>query len=112
MKRQYKDLVYTIKEETVDGDTATVKVEIEVYDYRKVLDDADSYFKAHPDEFQKSDGSVDNEKFMDYKIGKLKSGKDRVKYTLNLTLTKKDDVWTMNDITETDRKKIHGIYSY
>ena len=88
MKRQYKDLVYTIKEE------------------------ADSYFKAHPDEFQKSDGSVDNEKFMDYKIGKLKSGKDRVKYTLNLTLTKKDDVWTMNDITETDRKKIHGIYSY
>ena len=32
--------------------------------------------------------------------------------TLNLTLTKKDDVWTMNDITETDRKKIHGIYSY
>lgn len=53
MKRQYKDLVYTIKEETVDGDTATVKVEIEVYDYRKVLDDADSYFKAHPDEFQK-----------------------------------------------------------
>lgn len=112
IKRQYKDLVYTIKEETVDGDTATVKVEIEVYDYRKVLDDADSYFKAHPDEFQKSDGSVDNEKFMDYKIGKLKSGKDRVKYTLNLTLTKKDDVWTMNDITETDRKKIHGIYSY
>lgn len=112
MKKQYKDLVYTIKEETVDGNTATVKVEIEVYDYRKTLDDADSYFKNSQDEFQKSDGSVDNEKFMDYKLNKLQSEKTRVKYTLNLTLTKEDDVWTMNDITETDRKKIQGIYSY
>ena len=33
MKRQYSDLTYTIKNEAIDGKTAIVEVEIEVYDF-------------------------------------------------------------------------------
>ena len=33
MKRQYKDMTYEIKDETINGDNATVTAEIEVYDY-------------------------------------------------------------------------------
>ena len=33
MKNQYKNLTYKIKDDTEDGDEATVEVEIEVYDY-------------------------------------------------------------------------------
>ena len=112
MKKQYKDLIYTIKEETIDGDTATVRVEIEVYDYSKAISESDNYLMNNQDEFIKEDGTVDKEKFLDYKIDLMSKSNDRVKYTLNLTLTKKDDTWTMNDITEIDRQKLHGIYSY
>ena len=38
--------------------------------------------------------------------------KDRVKYTLELTLTKIDDEWELDNLTETERQKIHGIYNY
>ena len=48
---------------------------------------------------------------MDYRIKQLEDVKERVKYTLNLTLTKKDKKWVLNDITETDRQKIHGLYN-
>lgn len=112
MKRQYKDLVYTIKDETVDGDTATVKVEIEVYDYSKAIAESDNYLLNNQDEFIKEDNTVDKEKFLDYKINAISNSSDRVKYTLDLTLTKKDDTWKMNDITEIDRQKLHGIYTY
>lgn len=112
MKKQYKDLIYTIKEETVDGDTSTVKVEIEVYDYSKAIEIADNYLINNQNEFINEDGSVNSEKFMDYKIDEIEKQTDRVKYTLELTLTKQDDTWKMDDITEIDRQKIHGIYSY
>lgn len=112
MKKQYKDLVYTIKDETIDGKTAVVKVEIEVYDYSKAMSDADNYLLNNQNEFMNADGSVNKEKFLDYKIEEIGKMTERVKYTLDLTLTKDDDTWLMNDITEIDRQKIHGIYSY
>lgn len=112
MKKQYKDLIYTIKEETTDGDTSMVKVEIEVYDYKKALEKADDYLITNQDNFINEEGSVNNEMFMDYKISEIENQTERVKYTLELTLTKQEDIWEMNEITEIDRQKIHGIYSY
>lgn len=112
MKNQYKNLVYTIKEETVDGDNATVKVEIEVYDYNKAILSADNYLITNQQEFLNEDGTINNEGFMDYKIRQMKDTNEKVKYTLELTLTKEDDKWVMDDISEIDRQKIHGIYNY
>ena len=42
MKKQYQNLTYKIKEETIDGDNATVEVEIEVYDFYKTSKQADN----------------------------------------------------------------------
>jgi len=112
MKKQYKDLIYTIKEETVDGNTARVRVEIEVYDYSRAIEESNNYLLNNQEEFYNEDGSVNNEKFLDYKITAIEKVTDRVKYTLDLGLTKSDDTWKMNDINEIDRQKIHGIYSY
>lgn len=112
MKKQYQNLTYKIKEETIDGDNATVEVEIEVFDFYKTSKDADKELVNNNKDFLGEDGLVDNSKFMDYKIKKLKETKEKVTYTLNFTLTKKDKEWVMNDITDSDREKIHGIYNY
>lgn len=148
IKKQYQNLSYKIKDETVNGDEAAVEVEIEVFDYQKAISDAEKYLDEHKDEFKKetktaqsrttednddrtktqngnkeetekdttkndtTQDTVDHEKFMDYKIKQLKDVKDKVKHTLTLTLTKKDKKWVLDDVSETDRLKIHGLYNY
>ncbi len=111
MKKQYKDLTYTIKEELIDGNNATVTVEIEVYDYNNAINTAETYYQNNPMEFKNSEGGIDEEKYMDYKIEKIKAVKERIKYTLNLTLTKQNKKWVLNDISEADRQKLHGLYN-
>ena len=162
MKRQYSDLTYEIKDEVIDGDTATVTAEIEVYDYYKINQEAETYYNENPGEFtddnnnQNGEGNDDDEtvpaadvvddaaraaedviegtvdaaedvidgaadgargmtgdsKYVDYRIGKLKEASDRVTYTIDFTLTKVDDVWTLNEIDDITRQKIHGLYSH
>lgn len=143
IKKQYKDMSYEIKDETIDGDTATVTAEIEVYDYYKINKDAEDYYNKNPDEFKSvtGNGIVDDaknatediiegakdatkdakdavtgtnsdSKFVEYRLGKLKEAKDRVKYTIDFKLTKVDNVWTLNDIDDTTRQKIHGLYEH
>lgn len=143
MKKQYKDMTYTIKDEVIDGDTATVTTEIEVYDYYKINKDAEDYYNKNPDEFKSvtGNGIVDDaknaaenviegakdavedtkdavtgttsdSKYVEYRLGKLKNAKDRVKYTIDFKLTKVDNVWTLNDIDDTTRQKIHGLYEH
>ena len=34
----------------------------------------------------------------------------QIKNTLELNLTKEDDEWKLDNLTETERQKIHGIY--
>ena len=112
MKKQYEDLTYTIKDETIDGDDATVEVEIEVYDYQTIIDESDKYLEENEKEFYKDDEDVvDNDKYMAYKIEKLKDVKEKTKYTIYFTLSKDSDgKWKINDLTETDRLKLHGLY--
>ena len=66
----------------------------------------------NPDEFINEEGLQDMETFMDFKIDMISKSTERVKYTLDLTLLKDGDNWKMDDITEIDRQKIHGIYNY
>lgn len=112
IKNHYKNLTYEIKDEVINGDTATVTVEIEVTDYSKVMTDADNYLSKNPNEFNDSTGVYDVSLFTKYRLEKLKEAKDKVKYTLNLTLTKVDDEWVMDTISDTDESKIHGMYVY
>ena len=147
MKKQYKDMTYKIKDEVIDGDTATVTAEIEVYDYYKINKDAENYYNSNPDEFKSvtGNGVVDDaknaasdviegakdaasdviegakdattdvtsdSKYVEYRLGKLKDAKDRVTYTIDFKLKKVNDVWTLNDIDDVTRQKIHGLYEH
>ena len=112
MKKQYQNFSYKVKDETEDGDNATVVVEIEVYNYGKAISDAETYLANNRSEFvtDKEDGTIDTKKFLDYKIEQMTNVKDKVKYTINFTLTKVNDKWQLDDISDVDRQKIHGLY--
>ena len=156
MEKQYQNLSYKIKDETITDDSATVDVEIEVYDYATSIRNSKKYYDEHPDEFKKAkeeteeteptldtdgdnnsdtgnnaittpregetdrdDGIVgeaveeivgDTSLFIDYKIKELKGVTEKVKYELTFNLTKVDGKWKVEDISEIDRKKIHGLF--
>jgi len=100
LENQYKNLTYQIKEETIDGDNATVTAEIEVTDLKKTLEglvfDSTIYTK---------------ETFDEERLNRLEKAKDKIKYTLELTLTKgSNDEWKLNAITNEQIKKIQGMY--
>jgi PBP1b-binding outer membrane lipoprotein LpoB len=112
LKKHYQDLVYKIKEETVNGDKATVETEIEVNDYTKVLKEAESYRITNESEFINENGIFSESKFNEYKLNLLKNNKDKVKYTIYFSLTKVNDEWVLDKLTETEQEKILGIYEY
>ena len=109
--KQFKDLKYVIKNETIDGDTATVTAQITVYDYYKADKEANEYLNNNIDEF-KVDGEYDKSSFTDYKLKKYSEVNDTVDYTIDFTLTKIDNMWVVNDLTKEQLEKIHGVYAY
>lgn len=109
---QYKSLTYEIKDETIDGDNATVEVEIEVKDFATAISNAEDYLSENEDEFVSDTGEYDQTIFTKYKLDEMEKMKEKIKYTLQLTLTKVDDEWEIDDLTETEKQKIHGIYDY
>jgi len=112
LENQYKNLSYTIKDETIDGDNAIVEVEIQVTDLSKAIKESEIYLDEHEDEFLGNDNQFSQNKYTDYKLEKLEGSDTKVKYTLELTLTKINDKWEVDNLTETERQKIHGIYNY
>ena len=106
MKKHYKDLTYEIKSETIDGDNATVEVEIEVYDYSKVLNS-----NVDMKEYQLEDGSYDTDAYYDYQLDQLEKVKNKVKYTIVFSLNKNDGEWIIVEPSEIVKQKIHGIYA-
>ena len=112
LKKHYQDLVYKIKEETINGDKATVEVEIEVNDYTKALKEAEDYRTTNESEFLDDNDTFDETKFNTYKLDLLKSNKERVKYTIYFSLTKTNNEWILDDLTQTEEDKLLGIYEY
>jgi len=106
LKKHYQDLTYEIKDETINGDKAEVIVEIEVTDFYKTIENSKKYLKENRDEFLDSKNNYDESKYIDYELKKLKDTKETVKYTLNLTLTKKDKEWVLDDLSDEDEEKI------
>ncbi|MDD2203016.1 MAG: hypothetical protein PHT75_01700 [Bacilli bacterium] len=111
MRKQYQNLTYSIKEEVIDGDTAVVTVEIEVFDYAKAIDDAEIYAAENEDKFLDKEGAASESLYQDYKIEQLKTVTDKIKYTLDLGLTKEDNKWKLDDLSDMERQKIHGLYN-
>ena len=109
--KQFRDMKYEIKEEIVDGDNATVTAQITVYDYFGAENKANDYLTNNSDKFMK-DGEYDEGLFTDYKLEALDKVTETVDYTIDFTLTKVDNDWVVNDLTNEQLEKIHGVYEY
>ena len=110
---QYKNMEYKITDEIVDGNTAVVTADVTVYDYASSIESANDYLKKHEEEFYKSESeekTIDNDKFMDYKLDLLEETTDRKTYTIEFTLTKEDKEWVLDDLSNDNISKIHGLY--
>lgn len=111
VKSNYQKMSYKIKDEEVDGNTARVTVEIEVIDYSKIMSDAEDYREKHKDEFLVNN-EYNESKFIDYRLDKLKEAKEKVKYTMDLSLTKVKDEWIIDDLSKENEAKLNGVYNY
>ena len=111
MERQYKNLEYEITNEKYDGNKATITAKITVYDYYKAQENIAEYLKNNREEFYK-DGQYDENSYINYKLNTMKNYKDRVTYSIDFKLDKKDNNWVIKDLDLDDIEKIHGIYDY
>ena len=112
MKKNFSNMSYKIKEETINADSAEVEVEINVYDYYKVNKAADNYLFQNSDEFI-NDEKYDEEKYINYKLDRMEKNVDKIKYTIYFNLTKDDKGnWSLVDVSNADEEKILGIYAY
>lgn len=135
LQKQYQNLSYKITDEKIEDDKATVEVEVEVFDYKTSMDKSKAYFEEHKDELMKdnkkdnkddnadtntndnNDNNDDNNNviddakaYIDYKISELKNVEDKTTYDITFNLTKKDGEWVVDDLSDADRQKLHGLY--
>lgn len=100
LERQYKNLTYEIKDELIDGDSATVIVELEVIDYKRAISDLVFDSSVYTKEV------YDNEK-----LNRLENAKDKVTYTIEFSLTKDDNGnWKIDVLSNDNIKKMQGMY--
>jgi len=109
--KQFSDLTYEIKEEEVDGDEAEVTVQISVYDYYKSERESNNYLMDNKEKFYTND-VYDKTLFENYKLEQLEKVTDRIDYTLEFELTRIDDEWQIDALSDEQLQKIHGIYAY
>ena len=104
MKKYYQDMTYKVKDESIDGDSATVEVEVTVRNYSNVVNEANDYRLNNSSEFD------DDNTFAKYRLGKLKAVSDTETYTIVFTLTKSNDEWQVNPLSTDDENKLNGLY--
>lgn len=104
MKKHYQDMTYKVKDESIDGDSATVEVEVTVRYYSNAVNEANDYRLNNASEFD------ENNTFASYRLGKLRDVKDTETYTIVFTLTKSNDEWQVNPLSVDDESKLNGLY--
>lgn len=101
LENQYKNLKYEIKDEIIDGNNATVVTQIEVIDFKKVINS----FKS------RNDINFDALEYTNDKLDMLENASDKVVYTLNINIIKdKDGNWSISNLSSENIKKIQGMY--
>ena len=130
LEKQYQNLSYKIENEEINGEEATVDVEIEVLDYATIIRDAKKYYEEHKEEIESSnekeqsdndnlledavEGSeeaIENSAaYIDYKLKELQNVSDTTTYNITFYLIKKNGEWQLQNITDLDLQKIHGLY--
>lgn len=98
MKKHYQDLTYEIKNQKIDGDKATVEVLITTRNYSSAISNAEA-------------NKNDVYDFSAYRLDEMKKVKETTQYTLYITLTKKENKWKIDQLSNEDLNKINGLYS-
>ena len=112
MEKQYQNLVYEIKDERIDGKKALVTVEIEVYDYLTIINQAHQTKTLDNIDIIDENGIISNTLFIDSMLDKLDNAKERIKYTLEINLTKIGDNWVVDNLDKENIDKKSGVYNY
>lgn len=103
LEGQYKNLSYKIKNEEIDGDNAIVTIELEVMDYKKAKEKTEEEYKDIED--------YTVEEYNNKKLDNLENIKEKVVYTIELTLNKdKNSNWKLNALSNVEKKKLQGMY--
>ncbi len=110
MEKQYDSFAYVIKDIKEENDEATATVELTVLDYRSAILKAEEELKSNPEKFNNDEGNFSDEKYMDYKIKLMQEVKDTTTHTIELSLTKENGMWKVNQLSSDDISKLHGLY--
>ena len=110
MEKQYDQFAYVIKDITEDKDTAVATIELTVLNYHEGVLEAEKEYEKNKDQFNDAEGNYDEEKYMSYKIKKMKEVNDTVTHTITLNLTKENGMWKVEQLSNDDITKLHGLY--
>ena len=110
MEKQYDQFAYVIKDTKEEDNSAIVTVELTVLNYRSAILEAEEELKNNPDKFNDDEGKFSEEKYMDYKIEKMSKVNDTTTHTIDLSLTKENGMWTVEQLSSDDISKLHGLY--
>ena len=93
VKKQYRNMVYEVKEEKIDGDMAVITVEIEVLDYTDIFNNTDDNLSVTE------------------RLNLLEEVKDTITYTLDFYVIKDSNGdWKLDNFSDEVNYKILGIY--
>ena len=110
MEKQYDQFAYVIKDVNEENDSATATVELTVLNYRSAVLKAEEELKNNPEKFNDEEGNFSEEKYMEYKIEKMSEVTETTTHTIDLSLTKENGMWKVNQLSSDDISKLHGLY--
>lgn len=111
IKKEYSNIKYEIKNEVINDNLAIVTVDIKVIDLYGASKRAEEALIDNPSIFYTND-EYDLHKFIDYKLNLMENASEYVDYTIDLSLTKNDEIWYLDDFSDETLEKLHGIYNY
>ncbi len=109
--RQYENMKYDVVDENIDGNNATVKVNVTVFDYYKTSENANTYMNEHVDEFNDVNGVFDNNLFNTYRLGELLKTNDVTTHEITFYLKKDTNGnWVLENPNKETLEKLNGFY--
>ena len=110
MERQYDQFAYVIKDINEEKDEATAEVEVTVLNYKSAIMQVEEELKNTPEKFNDEDNNFSTEKYINYKIEKMEEVTDTTTHTIEMYLTKENGMWKVNQLSNDDISKLHGLY--
>lgn len=110
MEKQYDQFAYLIKDVEINEDNATATIELTVLDYKSAVLKVEQELKNNPEKFNDESGNFSEQKYMDYKIEEMTNVTDTTTHTIEVTLTKEAGMWKVDQLSNEDISKLHGLY--